>query len=128
MDILDSQVYYGLKESIRKAVKNISEEKLAWHEMPIILVDFYQWEAIYFNDEYEAKDYVEKHHTSGFDEAPEGKDEELVLIKYCTQYHKDKWDTLYSNYKFYKEVNGEKLYREVTFVEFEPELVINVHI
>lgn len=128
MDALDSRVYNGLKESIRKVVKNISEGNLEWCNMPIILVDFHRWEAIYFDDEYDTRDYIENHYASDFSEPPEGEDEELVLIKYCTQHHKEKWGNLYDKYKFYKEINGEKIYREVSFVEFEPETIINVHI
>jgi len=128
MDELDSRVYNGLRDSIRRAVKNISKDKLSWHEMPIILVDFHRWEVTYFEDEYDAQNHVIEHHTTDWDEPPEGEDEELVLIKYCTQYHKDTWTNLYESYKFYKEVNGIKIYREVSFVEFEPELLINVHI
>ena len=126
MDQLDSNVYYGLKECIRNAVKKISSGELSWHEMPMILVDFYDWSVWYFDGERDATDHIEKEYTTDWDEPPHGEDEELVLIKYCTQYHMERWNSSYKDYKFYKEINGVKIYRKVSYVEFEPELIINV--
>lgn len=60
MDELDSRVYYGLKEALRKVVKNISEENLPWDSLPIILIDFWRWEAFYFEDESDAIEHLEK--------------------------------------------------------------------
>lgn len=126
MDALESTMYYGLKDSLRKAVKNIAEGNLKWNNMPIILIDFYQWDVFYFEDEYEAKDFISEHHTTDWDEAPEGEVEELILYKFCTESEKKKLKHTYQTYTFYKEMNGEKIYREKSFVSFEPELIINV--
>lgn len=128
MDQLDSNVYNGLKESIRRAVKNIANDNTHWSDMPIILVDYRGWEVVYFENETSAIQHIKKTHVDGWDEPPSGEDDELVLIKFCTQYQKERWDSLYGKYKFYKEINGKKIYREKTCVSFEPELIINVHI
>jgi hypothetical protein len=128
LDELDSRVYYGYKDATRKAVKNIAEDNLKWNNMPIILVDFYSWEVFYFEDEYEAKEHLEKHNTQWDDEPPNGEDEELVIFKYCTEEEKKKFEFTYRNFTFYKEINGKRIYRQRSFVEFEPELIINVSI
>jgi hypothetical protein len=128
MDELDRRVFNGLKEAIRKAERNISEDSLKWNNMPIILIDFHRWEVFYFEDEYEAKENLEKCYSQWDDEPPNGEDEELILFKYCTEEEKNKLSYTYRNYKFYKEVNGKRIYKERSFVEFEPELVINVYI
>lgn len=128
MDRLESRLYYGVKEAIRKVESVIGNSEVTWHEMPIVLIDFYVWEAKYFEDVYEVIDYVQEEHVSSFDEAPEGKDEELVVLKYCTQYHREKWVTLYKDYKFYKKVNGVEIYRKVDYIAYAQELVINVHV
>lgn len=126
MDQLDSRVYYGLKDAIRKVEKNISEDNLKWNNMPIILIDFHKWDVFYFEDEYTAKELLEKNYSSWDDEPPNGEDEDLVLLKYCTEEEKNKFEYTYRNYKFYKEINGKRIYKERSIVEFEPELVINV--
>jgi hypothetical protein len=126
MDELDSRVYYGVKDSLRKAIKNISEENLKWNNMPIILIDFHSWDVFYFEDEYQAKDFIQENHTTGWDEPPSGEDENLILYKFCTEEEKNRLEYTHRDYEFFKEVNGKKIYREKSFVEFEPELVINV--
>lgn len=128
MDHLDSRIYNGYKDAVRKAVKNIVEDNLPWNNMPLILVDYHEWNVHYFEDEYAAKEHLENKYSSWDDEPPNGEDEDLVLIKYCTEEEKTKLDYTYRNYEFYKEVKGKKLYKERSSVEFEPELIINVHI
>ena len=71
MDELDSRVYYGLKDAIRKAEKNIANDNLKWNNMPMILIDFYSWEVFYFEDEYAARDHLEKNNTQWDDEPPQ---------------------------------------------------------
>ncbi len=68
MDELDSRVYYGIKDNLRKAIKNIAEDNLKWNNMPIILVDFHSWDVFYFEDEYQAKDHIHEHHATGWDD------------------------------------------------------------
>lgn len=128
MDELDSRVYYGLKDAIRKAEKNIAEDNLKWNDMPVILIDLWSWEVFYFEDEHEARKHLEENNVHWDDEPPNGEDEELILLKYCDE--KDKTDLKHThrNYKFYKEINGKKIYRQRSFVSFEPELIINVYV
>lgn len=128
MDELDSRVYYGIKDNIRKAIKNIVEDNLKWNNKPIILIDFHGWDVFYFEDEYQAKDYIQQHHATGWDEPPNGDDEELILYKFCDEKDKTELEYTHRNYKFYKEINGKKIYREKSFVNFEPELIINVNV
>ncbi len=128
MDELDSRVYYGIKDNIRKAIKNIAEDNLKWNNMPVILIDFRCWDVFYFEDEYQAKDQIYDMYGNAWDEPPEGDDEELILYKFCTEKEKNKFEFSYRNYKFFKEINGKKIYREKKFVNFEPELVININI
>ena len=128
MDILDSQLYYSLKESIRKANSDVASNELGIFEMPIILVDFYNYKATYFNDEHDVKVHVEKELPSLLDEYSEGIDEELVLIKYCTDEHKERWDILYEKHKPYKKINGVNVYREITYIEFELETTVNINV
>lgn len=128
MDRLDANIYYGLKESFRKAIKNISDGNLTWGEMPVILIDYYNFEVFYFESENDAEEHLKEHNTEWDDSPPEGEDEELIIIKYCDQEHKEKYKNTYKDYKFLKEINGVKIYRRKSFVEFEPELIINVGI
>lgn len=128
MDVLESRVYNELKDAYRKAVKNIKEETLNWNNLPIIFIDFYAWEVFYFEDEHDAQEHIESNNTDWDDSPPEGEDEELILIKFCNENSKKSFPYIYKDYKFFKEINGEKFYRGKSHVEFEPELVINVRI
>lgn len=128
MDRLDSRVYYGLKDALRKVVKNISEEELPWGEFPLILIDFWSWEVFYFENESDAIEHIEKNNVEWDDSPPDGEDEELIILKYCTQEFKDNYPSLYEDYVFFKEINEEKYYRQRSFVSFEPELIINVSV
>lgn len=128
MDELDSNVYYGIKVALRKVVKNISEDNLKYNRMPIVLIDFYKWEVFYFEDKYDAQEFLEEHYSNWDDEPPEGEDEELILLKFCTDREKLQYEHIFKGYKFYKQINGKNIYRERSFVKFEPELVINISI
>lgn len=128
MDELDSDVYYGYKESMRKAIKNISEDNLLWGQMPVILVDFHRWEVFYYENDLKAEDEIQNSHGVDWEEPPDGDDEDLIIFKFCTEREKTELKYTHKNYKFYKEVNDKKIYRERTLVNFEPELIINVSV
>jgi hypothetical protein len=125
-DKLDKELFHSVKAALREAIGIIKETKADWYHMPLVLIDFYRWEAKCFKDEYEAKEHIQEKHATDYDEPPSGEDEDLIIIKFCDDYAKTKWDILYEDYKFFKEIDGRKIYHKRQYVEFEPELVINV--
>ncbi len=62
------------------------------------------------------------------DEPPEGENEDLIVIKYYDEEIRNKWSHIEEKTKFYKEINGIKYYKQRSFVECEPDLVINIMI
>lgn len=128
MDEFDSQLYYGIKDALRKLSKNVLEDTLEYDHMPIILIDFYRFEAPYFPCESDALEYLEEFHTDCTDGPPDGEDEDLVLLKFCTKEDKYRYPNLYDEYTFYKKIGNKEVYRNKSFVEFEPELVVNISI
>lgn len=128
MDKLDAKLYYTYKKSMRKLIHKITTDELPWREMPVVLVDFYSWEAHCFANKFEAKEYIREVHLDSYETPPKGEDEALLLMKFCTQEEVEKYPSVYRNYEFFKEMNGKRIYREKSFVEFEPELIININI
>lgn len=128
MDELDSRVYYGLKEALRKADAALGKGISYSWKYPVILIDLWCWEVFYFDDESDALEHLQKNNTEWDDSPPDGEDEELIILKYCSTLQKEDYPHTNSNYKPYKEINGMMHYRERSFVSFEPELIINVSI
>lgn len=125
MDKLDAQLYYSLKKSIRKAYESVVEED----EQPIVLIDYHNYEALCFYDDYDVEMHITDQHLSDCPEdIRDGEDEELIVYKYCSEEEKERFPYIYRNYYFVKEIDGIKIYRDVSLVAFEPELIINVNI
>ncbi|AMQ66487.1 flagellar basal-body rod modification protein [Bacillus phage Shbh1] len=128
MDRLDSQVYYTLKDSLRKVQDNIATDNLKWGEFPVVLIDFWSWKTHYFESEMDAQDYVENNLIDHFDEPPEDEQEELIILKFCDGKDKEKYPSRYSDYQYYKTINEKKIYKKRSFVYCEPVLTVRVTI
>lgn len=128
MDRLGSQMYYSFKDAIRELLFALNDNDYHPHLLPVVIVDFYSWDAHYFEDEYDAQKYLKENRTDWDDQPPEGEDEDLVVWKFCIDQDKQNYPLLYKDYKFWREINGEKFYRKRGFVIFEPELIVNAYI
>ncbi|MEK5038793.1 hypothetical protein [Sporosarcina sp. FSL K6-3457] len=122
----DFATYSNIKSAIKTAAELVSQGHARKQE-PIILIDYHNWDVIVFEEKSEAEKHLEKY-AEWDDSPPDGDDEELILIKYCGGHDKREYPNLYKNYQFYKSLNGVDIYREKSFVSFEPELIINIYV
>lgn len=118
--------YSNIKKAVKTAAELVSQGD-AWNQEPIILIDYHNWDVLVFKEKSEAENHLEKY-AEWDDSPPEGDDEELILIKYCGGYDKRKYPSFYEDYTFYKNLNGVDIYRQKSFVSFEPELIININV
>lgn len=129
MKDLDASMYDQLNKAYREVqeyFRSIGDDQ---YKQPIIILDYYSEGVHFFPRESEAVAYIEETHTNDWsDEPPSGEDEELVVIKFCGEKPKNRWETSFKDYKPYKEVNGNMIYSKRTLVDFEPEIMINVQI
>lgn len=126
MDELELRVYHGYRDALRKLWDRLSSNEPSYRGLPVILVDYHEWEVFYFEDEYKAQSFLDDNYTSWDEEPPYGEDEDLIIFKFYSEEDMSKFPNSADQYKFYRELNGNKFYRCKTHVCFEPELIINV--
>ena len=128
MNRFESKFYYSFKKAIREAIEDIPAQELSIGRSPVILVDYHLYTCRYFQSMHQALTHIENVHTSWEDEPPSGEDEYLVVFKFCSEAQKASEKALYSNYRFFRKINGVNIYRQKSFVEFEPETIVNAYI
>lgn len=122
----DCQVYNETKEAIREVVNYITSEDFFEYHIPAVFIDLHNYTAKFFEDEQEASEHIKEEHSDWDEEPPHDEDENLIVLQFIKEDKKERYPSTYRLYNFYKEVNGIKIYRKITCVEFEPELIINV--
>lgn len=124
--------YPAVRNKIKGAIEQITISDV-WNQQPVVVVDYRAWSVQLFADERSASDYLERYcdvsEWSG-DELPFNAedDEEIVVIKYCGDYMKEKEPRKYKDYTFYKRVNELNIYRKKVLANFEATVEISVHI
>lgn len=122
--------YTKVKKVIQEAIEQITTSN-SWYQEPVVVIDYHNWEANKFQDKREAVNYLEKYCNQGdWSNLPFNgvEDEEIVVIKYCAGYLKEKNPHLYREYKFFKKVNGVDIYRMKNLAFFEASVNLDVDI
>lgn len=124
--------YNSVKKAIKVAVEQIVTSN-SWDQCPVVVVDYHNWAAIKFEDDLEAQEYLERY--CDLDEWCDRElpyngedDDEIVVIKYCGGYVKKKYPLVYKDYKFFKKIDGVKIYRKKILANFEASVSMSVNI
>lgn len=133
MDELDLNVYHGYRDAVKRVIGRLTylstKPYISIHNrLPCILVDYHKWDVFYFDDQYKAKDFLEANYSSWDDEPPNGGDDDLVIFKFHSEKDMEDFPYTTNGAKLWREINGMKFYRSRSFVNFEPELIINISI
>lgn len=124
-----SLVKKAIKDAIEQIVKNDS-----WNQEPVVVIDYHDWKAKKFNNPKDAESYLEEQYCDLGDwsnrELPFNgeEDEEIIIIKYCGGYLKNKHPYKYEDYKFYKKINGVNIYRKKVLANFKATVDLTVNI
>lgn len=124
--------YNLVKKAIKNAIEQITTSD-SWNQEPVVIVDYHSWTVQFFKDSFKAERYLEKYCDLS-DWCDRGlpfngeEDNEIISIKYCSGYIKNKHSVLYEDYKFYKKVNGVEIYRKKGLANFEASVSLGVNI
>lgn len=124
MERLDSRLFNSTKDALRKLREAIREEDY-FVELPVIVIDFADFESKYFKDPSNAEEFIEKREwDSG--EPTEGEDDYFLVLLHQTEEMIKSYPSLYEDYKFWKEIDGTKVWRKRSVPEIEFETIMNV--
>lgn len=129
MDRLDAKMYNTLKSALRQVKQVIEDDELVWGDYPVVVVDFHEWDATFFETDSAAEDYLQEKYADNWDEGPpDGEDEELIVYRFCDHQEKETYASIRKDYKLLWTINGQPIYRNRVNVLFEPHTVVSVHI
>lgn len=124
MDRLDSRLFNSTKDALKNLQISISEGDY-FVDLPVIVIDFGNYESKFFRDPSDAEEWINKQEwDSG--EPTEGEADYYLVLLHETEDKVKKYPMVYDDYKFWKEINGTRIWRKRSVPEIEFETILNV--
>lgn len=124
MNRLDSRLFNSTKEALEKLQTSISEEDY-FIDLPVIVIDFGSYESKFFRDPSDAEEYIDgREWNSG--EPTEGEADDYLVLLHQNEDTVKKYPMVHRDYKFWREINGTRIWRKRSVPEIEFETILNV--